>query len=144
MSEKKKIEAELKLPDGIKFFATILHPDGEYECRVFESLKKLVECVKSLVDKDVSVFTFAGAQLKISKPPFRHLLTPWGEHALFDVPTTFEPDDTGYLGVDPILMADPPQIKEPKQTAANGDEFFDDDVSQELGVFDNALPDPDS
>lgn len=144
MSEKKKIEAELKLLDGIKFFATILHPDGEYECRTFESLKKLVECVKSLVDKDVSVFAFAGAQLKVSKPPFRHLLTPWGEHALFDVPTTFEPDDTGYLGVDPILMADPPQIKEPKQAANADDEFFDDDSSQEMGVFDNALPDPDS
>jgi hypothetical protein len=144
MSEKKELKAELKLTEPLKFFAAILHPDGEYECRVFESVKKLVSCVKDLIDKDVSVFTFAGTQLKVSKPPFRHLLTPWGAHPLFDVPTTFEPDDTGYLGSDPILMADPPQISEPKQTAADNDEFFDDGSSQELGVFDNALPDPDS
>lgn len=142
MTEKKSPAFELS--DPVKFFAAVLHPDGEYECRVFESLEKLVNCVKELVDKDVSVFTFVGAQLKISKPPFRHLLTPWGPQPLFDVPTTFEPDETGYLGSDPILLADPPQIKEPKHATPGQDEFFDDDTSQELGVFDSALPDPDS
>jgi len=104
--------------------------------------------LKELIDRDVSVFNFAGAQLHISKPPFRHLLTPWGAEPLFTVPAQdFEVDDTGYLGLDPIHIGDPPQLKLPKQTTrqANADnEFFDDTDDNTLGAFDNILPDPDS
>lgn len=132
------------LPEPLKFFAAILHATGEYTCETYATLAELVQRVRALADKDVSVFTFAGEQLKISKPPFRHLLTPWGAQPLFEVPEQFEPDESGYLGLDPILLSDPPEIKSPKSTARNSDEFFDDDAAQELGVFDNALPDPDS
>lgn len=136
--------ADQTLPEPIKFFATILYSDGEYAVESFDTLPELTKRVRDFVDKDVSVFAFAGAQLKVSKPPFRHLLTPWGPQPLFEVPEQFEPDDTGYLGLDPILLADPPEIKSPKSATHNEDEFFDDDAAQELGVFDSALPDPDS
>lgn len=133
-------------PADSKFYAAVLYPDGEYACETFDTLAALVARLKELIDKDVSVFTFAGTQLKVSKPPFRHLLTPWGAQPLFDVPEdALEPDDTGYLGVDPIHLADPPEIQ-PRagNNAADNDTFFDDNSSPELGVFDSALPDPDS
>jgi hypothetical protein len=136
-----------QLPEAVKFYAAVLYPDGDYSCEVFDALPALVERIKELIDKDVSVFTFAGEQLKVSKPPFRHLLTPWGPQPLFDIPKeALEPDDTGYLGVDPIHLAEPPEIKNPKQNASSirSDEFFDDSQPQEFGVFDNVLPDPDS
>lgn len=128
----------------IKFYAAVLHADGTYAVEEFATVEELTERLKDLIDKDVSVFNFAGAQLKISKPPFRHLLTPWGAQPLFDVPAKFEPDDTGYLGLDPVLLSEPPEIKSPKSTARSSDEFFDDDNAQELGVFDDPLPDPES
>lgn len=129
-----------------KFYAAVLYPDGEYGCEAFDKLEDLVARLKDLIDKDVSVFTFAGTQLKVSKPPFRHLLTPWGAQPLFDVPAdALEPDDSGYLGVDPIHLADPPEIKTTRTDATDGpDDFFDDNSSPEMGVFDSVLPDPDS
>lgn len=132
-----------ELPE-IKFYAAILHADGTYAVEEFETVAALTDRLKDLIDKDVSVFNFAGAQLKISKPPFRHLLTPWGAQPLFDVPAKFEPDDSGYLGLDSVILADPPEIKSPKSTARGADEFFDDDNAQTLGVFDDPLPDPDN
>lgn len=134
-------------PEGTKFYAAILYPDGEYKVEEFVDLAGLVSRMKELIDKDVSVFTFAGTQLKVSKPPFRHLLTPWGQQPLFALPQEMEPDETGYLGMDPIHLTDPPQLKVPKQKqsfADDSDEFFDDKEDNSLGVFDNILPDPDS
>jgi hypothetical protein len=134
-------------PESTKFYAAILYPDGEYKVEEFADLAGLVSRMKELIDKDVSVFTFAGTQLKVSKPPFRHLLTPWGQHPLFALPQEMEPDETGYLGMDPIHLTDPPQLKVPKQKqnfADDSDEFFDDKEDNSLGVFDNILPDPDS
>jgi hypothetical protein len=67
---------------------------------------------------------------------------------LFVLPEKLEEDDTGYLGVDPIHLADPPQLKVPQGTkqvpAGDDDEFFSDDSGGALGVFDSVLPDPDS
>jgi hypothetical protein len=129
----------------VKFYAAILYPDGDYSVEQFDTEVALAEKLKSLVDKDVSVFNFAGTQLKVSKPPFRHLLTPWGSIPLFDSATELEPDDSGYLGVDPIHLADPPQLPISKTSRApNDDEFFDDKDDNSMGVFDNILPDPDS
>jgi hypothetical protein len=130
----------------IKFYAAILYPDGEYKVEQFDTPDALANRLKSLVDKDVSVFNFAGVQLKVSRPPFRHLLTPWGAKPLFDSNTTeLEPDDTGYLGADFIHLSDPPPLSVPKQNKAGGnDEFFDDKEDAGMGVFDDILPDPDS
>jgi hypothetical protein len=141
MSEK----AKPKAIEDVKFYAAILYPDGDYRVEQFDTEAELADKLKSLVDKDVSVFNFAGAQLKISKPPFRHLLTPGGSLPLFDTTETLEPDDSGYLGVDPIHMADPPQLSNPKTShTLHDDEFFDDKDDNSMGVFDNVLPDPDS
>ena len=129
------------------YFAVVLHSDGAFVTEQFDSVAALVARLRELVDKDVSVACFTGARLAISKPPLRYLMTPEGNHALFEVPQEPEPDDTGYLGVDPIHMEDPPQLKMP-QAARPGtdmpDEFFGDNNDNVIGVFDNVLPDPDS
>ncbi len=132
-----------------KFYAVILHPDGDFKVEEYAELSELVKRLKNLIDKDVSVFSFSGVQLKLSKPPFRHLLTPWGPQPLFDIsPDELEPDDSGYMGVDPIHLSEPPALKTPdlsKSLRGDPDEFFDDDSdSTGLGVFDSVLPDPDS
>lgn len=140
-------EEKAQPPAGTKFYAAILHADGKYVVEEFDSQDALAARLRWLVDKDVSVFSFAGTQLKISKPPFRYLLTPWGNLPLFAQPTdTLEPDDTGYLGLDPIHLEDPPEIKmpAPPKAAHQSDEFFSDDGDNVLNVFDNVLPDPDS
>lgn len=141
-------EQKEKEPEN-KFHLVILHPDGDLAVETYDALPELVTRIKTLIDKDVSVFSFSGVQLRISKPPFRHLLTPWGPQPLFDLSTDeLEADETGYLGVDPIHMAAPPVIKSPdisKSLANSADEFFDDDSADTgLGVFDSVLPDPDS
>jgi hypothetical protein len=130
----------------VKFYAAVLHPDGDYRVEQFDSVDELVTRLKDLIDRDVSVFTFAGTQLRVSKPPFRHLLTPWGAKPLFDIPSdNFTVDDTGYLGLDPIHLADPPELKTPlREHNTEQDEFFDDKDDGGLGVFDSVLPDPDS
>lgn len=146
--EKKEAAAEADAPQltKISFHAAIQANDGTYSTESFDTLPELVARLKELVDQDVSVFTFAGARLLTSKPPFRHLLTPWGNHALFDVPEELEPDDTGYLGVDPIGLAAPPEIKTTTKTRApqTPDDIFADDGGGVMGVFDDVLPDPDS
>jgi len=129
-----------------KFYAVVLDSVGQLTVEEFDTLDKLVDKLKALIDHDVSVFSFSGTQLKLSKPPFRHLLTPWGAKPLFTVQSDqLEEDATGYLGIDPIHFEDPPQIKVPQSRtpSAGADEFFDDN-DQTLGVFDNILPDPDS
>lgn len=137
--------AETPQLEKISFHAAILQSDGTYFTESFETLPELVARLKELIDKDVSVFSFAGARLHTSKPPFRHLLTPWGNHPLFDVPEALEPDDTGYLGVDPIGFAAPPEIKTPSaRPAASPDDLFADDAGGAMGVFDSVLPDPDN
>ena len=131
----------------IKFYAAILHSDGEYTVEEFVELPMLVARVKALIDHDVSVFSFAGTRLQISKPPFRHLLTPWGAQPLFNPPAeNLEPDETGYLGIDPIHLEGPPEIKAAQQPKGNSqsDEFFQDDTDNVMNVFDSVLPDPDS
>jgi hypothetical protein len=129
----------------VKFYAAILRADGEYVVEEFETADALAEALKALINKDVSVFTFMGQQLHISKPPMRFLMLPTGNVPLFDVQTDkLEPDTTGYLGFDPVHFESPPQIKVPKPKAAGDvDEFFDDNDGGALGVFDGLLPDPD-
>lgn len=144
-------EASSESPDSpelpVSYFAVVLHSDGAFVTEQFDSITALVSRLRELVNKDVSVSCFAGARLAISKPPLRYLMTPDGNHALFEMPREPEPDDTGYLGVDPIHMGDPPQLKMPqgaRPTTGAPDEFFDDSNDNVMGVFDNVLPDPDS
>lgn len=122
----------------------ILTPDGEFKTELFSTLDELTARLTELVDKDVSVSCFAGIPLAISKPPFRHLMTPWGNKPLFATPAgELEADDTGYLGVDPIHVFPPSSIQAPVKTRPPEDEFFDDEVSDTIDVFNRILPDPD-
>jgi len=130
----------------ISFHVAILSSQGTYFTESFETQEELVARLKTLVNQDVSVFAFRGERLKISKPPFRHLLIPGAAPvALFDVPAELEEDETGYLGVDPINQDEPPQLKVPQPGRAPAAEpFFGDDDGDAMGVFDNVLPDPES
>lgn len=135
------------VPQPEKYYAAILHADGTYVVEEFAALDKLAARLRELIDRDVSVFTFAGLRLQISKPPFRHLLTPWGNMPLFTAPDAdLEPDDSGYLGIDPIHLEDPPEIIAPKAPRASNqsDDFFPEDTENVMNVFDSILPDPDS
>ena len=62
------------------------------------------------------------------------------------MPAAPEPDDTGYLGVDPAHLEDPPQLQSPTVNQPNvaPDEFFSDYTNEIRNVFDDALPDPDA
>lgn len=130
----------------VAFYAVILHPDGSFVTETFAAVEELSARLKELVNRDVSVSCFKGARLNISKPPLRYLMTPSGNIPLFDTEPAIEPDDSGYLGVDPAHLEDPPQLSVPpvgRPTTAS-DEFFSDDEGDAINIFDNALPDPDS
>jgi len=128
------------------FGVVILTPDGDFKTETFATLDELVTRLTALVDKDVSVSCFAGQPLPLSKPPFRHLLTPWGNKPLFALPANdLEQDETGYLGHDPIHLEGPPQIQiRPAQPQAEEDEFFGDDSGDALDMFNGVLPDPEN
>lgn len=135
---------EQTTPPEPKFYACVLNHDGQFSVEEFATLEQLQARLIALIDQDVSVFSFVGTQLKVSKPPFRHLLTPWGAKPLFVVPTDdLEPDDTGYLGVDPVHFEEPPQIKQPSRTPAGDEETFFEADDAVTGMFDSALPNPD-
>lgn len=151
--EKQNTAAEDAAPafrlEKISFHAAILTSDGDFSTESFATLAELVVRIKSLIDQDVSVFAYAGERLKISRPPHRHLLVPGSDPIpLFALPEELEEDDSGYLGVDPINLAAPPQLKMPSAgrgpAAPAADEFFSDDTAGGMGVFDSVLPDPDS
>jgi len=146
MAEEQK-QPEQPTIDTVRFYAAILTPDGAYTVQEFDTLEDLQTRLAELVDRDVTVFSFAGAQLKVSKPPFRHLLTPWGAKPLFSVPTeNFEEDETGYLGLDPVHLEAPPQVRvlAAKQPFSASDEFFSDEGDNVTNIFDTILPDPDN
>jgi hypothetical protein len=133
----------------ISFHAAILAADGTFSTESFETLPALAARITNLINQDVSVFAYAGERLKISKPPHRHLIVPGSPPIpLFALPEELEEDDSGYLGVDPIHLAVPPQLKVPAARPSAGpakdDEFFPDDADDALGAFDSVLPDPDS
>lgn len=135
---------ELSPPEEKKpnFHAAVLDSDGVFRVESFASVSELVQRLKQLIDTDVSVACFSGERLAISKPPFRYLLTPEENIALYDVPEEPEPDDTGYLGVDPAHLESPPEIPTARQQAEN--EFFSDDTDDVASIFDEPLPDPDA
>lgn len=139
--------AEEKQTPENKYYAVILTSDGDTRVEEYASASAMAIRLRELVDKDVSVFPFFGQRCHISKPPFRYLMTPTENIALFEAPTDkLEPDDTGYLGMDPVYFEGPPQVKVPaaRNPDSPADEFFDDSSEDVAGIFDNILPDPDA
>ena len=126
------------------WFAVILQTDGSFLTESFLSAEELSARLKELINKDVSVSCFHGERVLISKPPLRYLMLADGNIPLFDADAEVEPDDTGYLGVDPIHLEPPPAIAQPRRASVSNDEFFSDDDDDALGIFDSALPDPDA
>lgn len=137
---------EQKTPAG-KYYAVVLTAEGDTLVEEYASAAAMAIRLRELIDHDVSVFPFFGQRCHISKPPFRYLMTPEENIALFEVQEDkLEPDDTGYLGVDPIYFEGPPQIKVPgaRNPDKPADEFFDDNEEDVTGIFDNILPDPEA
>lgn len=126
----------------LRFHAAVLDSAGLFNVESFDTAVELAQRLKQLIDTDVSVACFSGERLLISKPPFRYLLTPEENIALYDVPKELEPDDTGYLGVDPAHLESPPEIPPARQQAEN--EFFSDDADDIASIFDEPMPDPDA
>jgi hypothetical protein len=126
-----------------RHYAVILHTDGTFTTEEFESGEALAARLKALVNCDVSVSCFCGQRLFISKPPLRYLMTAAGNIPLFDVNAEVQPDDTGYLGVDPANLEEPPQLRV-ERSAPSSDDFFNDDDEPAINIFDSAMPDPDS
>lgn len=125
----------------------ILDTYGTFSTETFETAEQLAERLKALVDCDVSVSCFFGSRVLISKPPLRYLMAPPGNIPLFAAQPTIEPDDTGYLGLDPKHLEDPPTLRPPSAGPSSGvDEFFadDDEGGDTINIFDSALPDPDA
>jgi hypothetical protein len=71
-------------------------------------------------------------------------MTPEENIPLYNVPEEPEPDDTGYLGVDPAHLEDPTPLQTPPAQITQPDEFFSDDTNEIRNIFDDALPDPDA
>lgn len=139
--------AEAKQTPASKYYAVVLTADGDTRVEEYDSAAALAIRLKELIDRDVSVFPFFGQRCHISKPPFRYLMTPDANIALFDAPEDkLEPDESGYLGVDPVYFEGPPQVKMPaaRNPDSPADEFFDDSTEDVAGIFDNILPDPDA
>jgi len=128
------------------FHVVILSADGTFAAEQFQTAEALAIRLKELVNRDVSVACYRGQRLNISKPPARYLMTPDGNIPLFDEPSAIEPDETGYLGVDPVHLEDPPQLGLPtaQKPGVAPDEFFSDDDGDAINIFDGALPDPDN
>lgn len=127
-----------------QYHVVILQHNGDFITESFVTLPELTQRLRELIDRDVSVSCFKGDRLKISKPPFRYLMTADSNVPLWEAPDNIEEDETGYMGVDPAYLEGPPQIHTPAQpSAAQPDEFFTDDTSQVRNVFDDLLPDPD-
>ena len=131
-------------PEVYHYHVVILQHNGDFVTESFVTVQELAQRLRELIDRDVSVACFKGDRLKISKPPFRYLMTADETVPLWDTPENIEADETGYMGVDPVYLEGPPQIHTPtQQSAAQPDEFFTDDTSQVRNVFDDLLPDPD-
>jgi len=128
------------------YYAVVLDSAGDFTTEAFDTAAQLTARLKELIDQDVSVSCFCGQHLPISKPPFRHVQLPDGSWApLFDIAVDkLETDTSGYLGLDPIGLQAPAQIKISKAVAPPDDEFFDDQPEDVLSAFDEILPDPDS
>jgi hypothetical protein len=126
------------------YHAAVLLPTGDFVVETFESAGDLATRLKELIDRDVSVYCFSGDRLQISKPPYRYLMTPEENIPLYNVPEEPEPDDTGYLGVDPAHLEDPTPLQTPPAQITQPDEFFSDDTNEIRNIFDDALPDPDA
>lgn len=129
-----------------EFHVVILTAAGDFVTESFDTAQLLADRLRDLINRDVSVACFQGARLKISKPPYRYLMTKEMNVALWAAPADIEPDDTGYLGVDPAYLEGPPQITVAESPTAKpqDDEFFSDQVSEIHNIFDDALPDPDA
>jgi hypothetical protein len=137
-------EAVAATPAGLAWHVVILDTYGTFSTETYETADALALRLKDLVDRDVSVSCFCGARVQISKPPLRYLMTPQGNIPLFDEQPDIEPDDTGYLGVDPKHLEDPPVLQPPRAATGTADEFFSDDDGDAINIFDSALPDSDA
>ena len=126
-----------------KFHVVVLDSSGAFSAESFQTEEELVARLKALINTDVSVSCFYGDRLPVSKAPYRHLILHDHSVALYDVPSTLEADDSGYLGADPALLEGPPVINHAPPATAGENDFFSEETDNIGSIFDDALPDPD-
>lgn len=115
--------------DGVMRFEHIA-TEGELKFRVQQLLNS---------GEEVSISITFGHRLKISKPPLRHLVTPWGNIPLFDpLPEELTLEDDGYIGpryAVPDLMTTPPDADELEGDDAEEEEEATPTVDDTTNIF---------
>jgi len=97
------------------FYLVILPEDDFPEIVQFDRVDDLLTRIKSLLDKEVSLFPFMGNHMPITAGANRFLITPYGALPLFDIPdpTTAAVAEHGYVGPpDPSLSI--PKTEQPE------------------------------
>lgn len=110
------------LRPGDRFYLVVVPDGGRPEVRQFDTLDGLVAGIRELEGQPVSVIPFCGMQFRISKGPWRHLLTPFGNVPLYTLPdgNELEADEVGYLG--DLEEAALNVVEEPPPGLVEGDE----------------------
>ncbi len=96
------------------YLLTVVPEDGILRFENLATEDELKFRIRQLLDsgEEVAISVSVGYQLRISKPPLRHLVTPWGNLPLFDpLPPDLTLETDGYIGPRyeaPALMTDPP------------------------------------
>ena len=128
-----------------QYHVVILSSEGDIDKQSFNTRDELVAKLKSLINLDVSVVCFRGSFLPISKPPLRYLMDSGENIPLWEPPEEIEEDlGVHYMGVDPILLEPPAEIRPPAEQTTDADEFFSDAADDISTIFDAPLPDPDA
>lgn len=87
------------------FYTTSIGDAGVHE---FDNIDDLVSKIREYEGEDVTLFPVMGWRMRISKPPMRYLLTPFGNLPLFEMPTLDNvSDDDAYMGEATVPMTAP-------------------------------------
>lgn len=89
-----------RLVEQPKYFLVLIPEDGFPEVKEFERPSELVEAFRELGNGDVAVYAFLGYQLHRSVGALRYLITPLGNHKLYDEPDPAQlvKDSNAFLG----------------------------------------------
>lgn len=85
---------------GFAFYLATQPEDGLLRVEQFDTIEKLQQALIAAIGTEAAVVPFMGHHLKVSKGPWRYLVTPFGNLPLFNVPGPgeIEVDDSGWLG----------------------------------------------
>jgi hypothetical protein len=130
------------------FWLVVCHEGDRPEIRDFTDLDSLIAAIKSYDGQDVCVFPLLGFKMGISKPPMRHLITPFGHIPLFDLPDIDDlEEDDGFMGTRAVVQDIPAVAGEERGAYDDGslttmdedEESLEDEYEDEEGEEGEAL-----